>query len=82
MSSIAQTLFGPLGKEYCLYFYVIEIIIFIFVLISIFKYLARAIKMRMTGWDHFAEIMDILKIGIQYFVIRLLYSMCSTSLNR
>jgi hypothetical protein len=35
----------------------------------------------MSGWDHFSEILDCFKAGVQYFVVRLLYSMCSGSLG-
>lgn len=82
MSSLEQTLFGPLGKGYCLYFYVIEIVVFILFLISIFKYLVKAFKMKMSGMEHFSDILDVLRVGIQYLVVRLLYSMCSGSLTK
>ena len=82
MSSLQETLFGPLGKGYCLYFYIIEIFVFIVLLVNILKYLAKAFKTKMNGWDHLSEVLDILKVGLQYFVVRLLYSMCSGSLGR
>lgn len=82
MSSLEETLFGPLGKGYCLYFYIIEIFVFILLLVNILKYLAKAFKMKLSFWDHFSEILDVLKVGLQYFVVRLLYSMCSGSLAR
>lgn len=82
MSSLEQALFGPLGKGYCLYFYIIEICAFILLLVVIFKYLVKAFKMRMSGMDHFSEILDVARVGIQYLVIRLLYSMCSGSLGK
>ena len=82
MSSIEQTLFGPLGKGYCLYFYIIEIFAFILFVVVIFAYLVKAFKMKMTGWDHFSSILDIARVGIQYLVVRLLYSMCSGALGR
>ena len=81
MSSIDQTLFGPLGKQYCLYFYVIEIALFILFLVSIVKYLAKAFKVKMSGWDHFSEVLECVRVGLQYFVVRLLYSICSGSLG-
>lgn len=80
MSSLEQTLFGPLGKGYCLYFYMIEIFAFILFIVVIFKYLVKIFKMKMSSWDHFSDILDIARVGIQYLVVRLLYSMCSGSL--
>jgi hypothetical protein len=81
MGSIDQTLFGPLGKQYCLYFYIIQVILFILFLVIVVKYLAKALKMKLSGWDHLAELLDCFKAGVQYFVVRLLYSMCSGSLG-
>jgi hypothetical protein len=82
MSSLEQTLFGPLGKGYCLYFYIIEIFAFILLLVVVFKYLVKVFRMRMSGMDHFSEILDVVRVGIQYLVVRLLYSMCSGALGR
>jgi hypothetical protein len=81
MSSLEQTLFGPLGKGYCLYFYVIEIVVFIFLILAALKYLVKIFKVRMGFWDHFSDILDVARVAIQYLVVRLLYSMCSGALS-
>ena len=82
MSSLEETLFGPLGKGYCLYFYIIEIIAFILLIVVALKYLVKIFKVRMSFWDHFSDILDVARVGIQYLVVRLLYSMCSSALGR
>lgn len=82
MSSLEQTLFGPLGKGYCLYFYIIEIVAFILFLVTILKYLVKAFKMKMNGMEHFSELLDVTRVGVQYLVVRLLYSMCSGALTK
>jgi hypothetical protein len=82
MSSLEETLFGPLGKGYCLYFYIIEIIAFILLIVVALKYLVKIFKVRMNFLDHFSEMLDVARVAIQYLVVRLLYSMCSGALGR
>jgi hypothetical protein len=79
MDNIQQKLFSPLGKEYCLYFYVLSVIGLIFVAVVLFSAVVIGIYKK-KGLDfYFAAIMGSLGYAIFYFQNRLLYSMCIAS---
>lgn len=73
-----NTLFGPLSKEYCLWFYLLSIIgfaLFAFILISGIV-MGVSKKRDMSFYLHLFA--GSLAYAIFYFQNRLLYSMCST----
>lgn len=76
--SIEQTLFGPLGKKYCLWFYVLSIIPFIAIILLVLRALYVAFSKRGGNLETLLAIMPVVLIYlIAYFQNRLLYSMCS-----
>lgn len=77
----ANTLFGPLGQEYCLYFYFLSVfgfIIFAFVIISGF---VMGFSKKRDASFYFQVMMGSLAYAIFYFQNRLLYSMCSGAMT-
>ena len=79
MDNIKQTLFSPLGKEYCMYFYILSVIGLVFVAIVLVSALMIGISKK-KGLDfYFAAIMASLGYVVFYFQNRLLYSMCISS---
>ena len=74
--TIMDTLYGPLGKQYCMYFY----------LLSVFGFVLLALTVLGLVWSLFTKKMDMkvvmglimasLGYGIFYFQNRLLHSMC------
>lgn len=79
MDSIQQTFFSPLGKQYCLYFYILSVIGLVFVAVVLFSAIVIGISKR-KGLDfYFAAIIGSLGYAIFYFQNRLLYSMCIAS---
>lgn len=81
MSSLHDTLFGPLGEEYCLYFYYLSIISFIFFVIVALS----SIYLLLTGKQGMKGMFGNIFMGgfaylIVYFQNRLLFSMCSAAL--
>lgn len=76
MADIIDSLFGPLQKEYCLYFYFLSI--FGFALLVFF--LVPAIWMGLSkrkGLDYYFTVFGVaFGYGIFYFQNRLLHSMC------
>lgn len=73
--------FGPLPKEYCLYYYflaVISAIIFVFTALSFTIVILKSKKMKTNMW--LGMFNTLLSIFIGYFVSRLLYTMCVKSL--
>jgi hypothetical protein len=79
MDDIQQTFFSPLGKQYCLYFYILSVIGLIFVAVVLFSAVIIGVSKR-KGLDfYFAALMGSLGYAVFYFQNRLLYSMCIAS---
>jgi hypothetical protein len=79
MDNIQQKLFSPLGKQYCLYFYILSVIGLVFVAVVLVSAVIIGVSKK-KGLDfYFAAIMGSLGYVIFYFQNRLLYSMCIAS---
>jgi len=76
MSNIVDTLFGPLGKEYCIWFYFLSIFSFVALLLAIVPALFYGIMKKKDFGYFFSVILGSLNLFIAYFVNRLLHSMC------
>ena len=75
-NSTMQNLFGPLSKQYCLYFYILSIIGMVFLVMIVISTLFIGITKR-KGMDFYlAMLSGALAYGIFYFQNRLLHSMC------
>ena len=78
MDSFMNTYFGPLGEEYCVYFYALSIffgIAFVLTLISTVTYMFMHVnKINMSFLMHTFFIL--LNSFLAYLVNRLLHSMC------
>lgn len=75
-----QTLFGPLDKSYCNYFYYLEVMffgIFIFMIGMVLKTVVTK-----KSYDPMQLFLVILQPLMLYFVNRLYYSMCLGSLKK
>lgn len=71
-----QNLFGPLSKEYCLYFYILSIIGMISLILVVLSALFIGISKR-KGLDFYVQMMSVaIAYGIFYFQNRLLHTMC------
>lgn len=72
-----QNLFGPLSKEYCLYFYILSIIGMISLILVVLSALFIGISKR-KGLDFYAQMISVaIAYGFFYFQNRLLYTMCA-----
>lgn len=72
-------LFSPLSREYCLYFYYLSVLGFVFLFFTIVTSLWIGIK-KGKGSDFYFQMFTIaLGYFIFYFQNRLLYSMCGNS---
>ena len=77
-SEIMKKLFGPLDGQWCLYFYVLAVISFVFLVMSAGNLVMCLFsKKKMNMVSIFATV----QLLIAYFVNRLLYSMCASSLS-
>ena len=82
MSNFMNTYFGPLGEEYCVYFYALSIffgIAFVLTVISVVTYMLMHFnKINMNYIMHAFFLM--LNSFLAYLVNRLLHSMCMKSM--
>jgi len=76
MSEFNDTFFGPLGKEYCVWFYFLTIWFFVGFVLLVLPAVFLGISQK-KGLDYY---LGLLSISIMYFAFyfqnRLLYSMC------
>ena len=76
MDNLLESFFGPLNKDYCLYFYILSIVGFILLTMMLATTLMVGITKR-KGIDFYLQMFSIaLGYGVFYFQNRLLYSMC------
>ena len=73
MASLVDNLFSPLGKEYCVYFYWLSVIAFIFLLLVLYNSLIVLLKGK---FNVLYFVISLFGPGLMYFNNRLLYSMC------
>ncbi len=71
---ISHSLFGPLGKEACIYFYALQVATFFLLVLSCISVLHGLFTVK--NYNMFAGIIAVFNSFIVYFINRLLYSMC------
>ena len=77
-NSLFDSLFSPLDKSYCDYFYFLSVIFYVLFIIAIALYLVRLFTNKKTDSRMFWEMFIICSYYfVFYFQNRLLYSMCS-----
>ena len=75
-----DTLFGPLPKSYCLYFYYLSIIGFILLVLSVSGSLYMALTKPRGAHFYSSSLMIAISYLIFYFQNRLLHTMCVHSI--
>ena len=79
--AVLNTLFGPLSKDYCLYFYFLSVIGFVFIAIFLISSLLIGFSKK-HGVEYYLQVFSVaLGYGIFYFQNRLLNSMCYSALS-
>lgn len=81
-NSFMDKFFGPLSKEYCLYFYFLSVIVgFIFVFTVISLLYKGIMDFKKVDMVHIVtSIAGLINIFLVYLVNRLLYTMCIKSI--
>lgn len=79
MSSFINYVYGPLNKEYCIYFFILSVIGFVILTISILSTLIIGIMTKKDSVFYMKMFMVSIPYGFIYFHNRLLYSMCNSS---
>jgi hypothetical protein len=81
MDDTMNTLFGPLDRKYCDYFYILSILGFVLLVVLLISSLLVGITKR-KGVDFYMQSISIaFGYAIFYFQNRLLYSMCAGTMN-
>lgn len=76
MDNFIQSMFGPLSKDYCFYFYFLSMTGFFLLALLLVTSLIVGISQR-KGIDFYYQILTVgIGYAIFYFQNRLLYSMC------
>jgi len=81
MAGVMDSLFGPLGREYCIWFYFLSVLAFISLLLFLLPALWRGISTKKDIWYFLGVLTVSFTYGLIYFQNRLLYSMCSGSMK-
>lgn len=81
MSGVMDNLFGPLGREYCIWFYFLSVLAFVSLLLFFIPALWRGISTKKDIWYFLGISAVTFTYGLIYFQNRLLYSMCSGSMK-
>ncbi len=83
MNTFMNEYFGPLGKEYCVYFYFLSIFFFILYVMSLISVIVFIIRHYNKVNLQFIinSIMVLVNTLLGYFVNRLLHTMCINMVN-
>ena len=81
MASLNDTLFGPLGSQFCLYFYILAVLVFVFMVLTLFGLIGHLFSKKMDGKVALGILMLAGAYAITYVQNRLLYNMCIRSEN-
>lgn len=80
MNNFMNDIFGPMHKDYCLYFYYLSVFGFILFIVSLLTMIRLAVSKKRSSMFYVNSIMVLLGYGIFYFQNRLLHTMCANSL--
>ena len=80
MAGGIDTLFGPLSKQYCLYFYILSLVGLVFLVLFVTSSLFIGITTKKGSTFYLSVLAMAIMYGMMYFQNRLLFVMCSHSL--
>ena len=75
-SSIMNDIYGPLNRNYCIYFYALAVLGFVLLSVTILSLIFLIFTKKISSESVMHMIMISVGYGIFYFQNRLLYSMC------
>ena len=83
MSDFMSNYFGPLSKEYCIYFYVMSIFFFIIMMLGLLGVIVTIAKnpKQVNVMFFVNAAMLLMNSVLAYFVNRLLHTMCANSIH-
>lgn len=80
MDDVMNSLFGPLHKDYCAWFYYLSVFGFVLFLLAFGIMISLAVIKKRNAAFYVNSVMILLGYGIFYFQNRLLHTMCSNSI--
>lgn len=80
MSDLADKLFGVLPKEYCVLFYYLSVIGFVWLIVALALFISMAVSKRRDASFFISAFLALVGYGVFYLQNRLLHSMCAHSL--
>jgi hypothetical protein len=81
MAGVMNNLFGPLGREYCIWFYFLSVLSFVSLVLFMIPAVWRGLSAKKNAWYYLGVLAVTFMYGITYFQNRLLFSMCSGSMK-
>ena len=81
MADIMETLFGPLDRKFCDYFWLLSVLGFVLLAVLVISSLLVGISKNKGSDFYFQTISIALGYAIFYFQNRLLHTMCTGSMN-
>ena len=80
MNQLADKLFGTLPKEYCVLFYYLSVLGFVWLVIAIAVFASMAVSKPRGVSFYISALMALVGYGVFYIQNRLLHSMCAVTL--
>ena len=81
MSRTFNNLVGPIGKEYCYYFYILSVLAIVFFGIIFIGIIYTGVTKKMGFTFFFLSLVYSMQFLLVYLQNRLLYNMCIHSIN-
>lgn len=78
MNEVMDYLFGPIGKEYCMYFYFLSVFAYILFIMALVSVMMMAMKGKVKNMLN--AFIVVFQPFLLYFVNRIFYSICVNSL--
>ncbi len=82
MDEVNTTLFGPIAKDYCIYFYILSVVAAVNFILFIIGMVLYGMKKKMDIGFFVIAIIYSGSVLLQYLQNRLLYNMCQSSLGK
>jgi len=77
-----NTFFSPLGKEWCMYYFVILVFVFLFLIGSIITSIVALFHIKKFSFSQiYLLLIPVITNVILYYQSRIIYSMCLNSLK-
>ena len=82
MSDLTDRFFGPLGKEWCMYYFAILVFVFIFFILSIISAVIGLLNLKKFTFNeiYLLSVQVIMNL-VLYLQSRIIYSICVSSLK-